>query len=208
MMTFPKPPSDLLQPAPLNIRTCFRTGNSAPVARRSRLQLFPAHAEATDAINRDRVWPIPRDAEETAQEARAAVQRAWADGIKRQRVELLLPLIGATDLDDWPGGVRQQFKAVLPMVESMLTGLKAVDGLQGALNGEIWDQGDGAPDPLADLAGHTPAPLRVYCCPADSLFVRSYLNACKVGLVASFLHIETIFPSPPRRCWSRSSLQV
>eukprot|EP00208_Stichococcus_sp_RCC1054_P003574 CAMPEP_0206149158 /NCGR_PEP_ID=MMETSP1473-20131121/37628_1 /ASSEMBLY_ACC=CAM_ASM_001109 /TAXON_ID=1461547 /ORGANISM="Stichococcus sp, Strain RCC1054" /LENGTH=296 /DNA_ID=CAMNT_0053546607 /DNA_START=827 /DNA_END=1717 /DNA_ORIENTATION=+ len=141
-MTFPKPPSDLLQPAPLNIRTCFRTGNSAPVARRSRLQLFPAHAEATDAINRDRVWPIPRDAEETAQEARAAVQRAWADGIKRQRVELLLPLIGATDLDDWPGGVRQQFKAVLPMVESMLTGLKAVDGLQGALNGEIWDQGD------------------------------------------------------------------
>ncbi len=41
--------------------------------------------------------------------------RAWQAGIRRQRVELLLPLIGATDLDDWPGGIRQQFKAVLPM---------------------------------------------------------------------------------------------
>lgn len=52
------------------------------------------------------------------------MQRAWEAGIKRHRVELLLPLIGATDLDDWPGGIRQQFKAVLPMVESMLDGLK------------------------------------------------------------------------------------
>ena len=58
---------------------------------------------------------MPRDAEETAQQAQAAALRAWQDGIKRQRVELLLPLIGATDLDDWPGGIRQQFKAVLPM---------------------------------------------------------------------------------------------
>ena len=45
-----------------------------------------------------RVWPIPRDAEETAQQARAAVQRAFEAGITRQRIELLLPLIGATDL--------------------------------------------------------------------------------------------------------------
>jgi len=45
----------------------------------------------------------------------AAAVRAWQAGIRRQRVELLLPLIGATDLDDWPGGIRQQFKAALPM---------------------------------------------------------------------------------------------
>lgn len=48
-----------------------------------------------------RTYPIPGDAEETAQQARAAVQRAWEAGIKRHRVELLLPLIDATDLDDW-----------------------------------------------------------------------------------------------------------
>ena len=35
-------------------------------------------------------------------------------------MEFLLPLIGATDLDDWPGGVRQQFKAACPMVEDIL----------------------------------------------------------------------------------------
>lgn len=33
-------------------------------------------------------------------QAAAAVQSAWEAGIKRQRCELLLPLIGATDLDD------------------------------------------------------------------------------------------------------------
>ena len=44
--------------------------------------------------------------------------RAWQAGIRRQRIELLLPLIGATDLDDWPGGIRQQFKAALPMCAS------------------------------------------------------------------------------------------
>ena len=48
-----------------------------------------------------RVYPLPADADDTAQQARAAAQRAWESGIKRQRIELLLPLIGATDLDDW-----------------------------------------------------------------------------------------------------------
>lgn len=48
-----------------------------------------------------RIYPLPANAEETAQQARAAAQRAWEAGVKRQRIELLLPLIGATDLDDW-----------------------------------------------------------------------------------------------------------
>jgi hypothetical protein len=102
------------------------------------------HASAEEEAQRlsSRVYPLPANAEETAQQARAAAQRAWEGGIKRQRIELLLPLIGATDLDDWPGGIRQQFKAVLPMVESMLDGLKQCQGLGGRLSGEIWDQGD------------------------------------------------------------------
>ncbi len=41
-----------------------------------------------------------------------------------------------------PGGVRQQFKAVLPMVESILQGLKSTSELQGPLQASIWDQGD------------------------------------------------------------------
>jgi len=38
--------------------------------------------------------------------------------------------------------VRQQFKAVLPMVESILQGLKGTPELQGPLQASIWDQGD------------------------------------------------------------------
>lgn len=45
--------------------------------------------------------PVPRGPQETVQQALAACQRAWEAGVKQQRVELLLPLIGATDLDDW-----------------------------------------------------------------------------------------------------------
>ena len=47
------------------------------------------------------------------EQAMNAAKRAHAAGVRRQRMELLLPLIGATDLDDWPGGIRQQFKVLL-----------------------------------------------------------------------------------------------
>lgn len=62
--------------------------------------------------------------------------------MKRQRVELLIPLIGATDLDDWPGGIRQQFKAASPMVEELLRELKKLPGLEGPLSARILDDGD------------------------------------------------------------------
>ena len=48
---------------------------------------------------------------------------ALADGVSLQRVELELPLIGATDLDDWPGGTRQQLKAATPLVLQLMTEL-------------------------------------------------------------------------------------
>ena len=57
---------------------------------------------------------IPRGPQETVQQAAAACRRAWEAGVRRQRIDLLLPLIGATDLDDWPGGIRQQFKVRAP----------------------------------------------------------------------------------------------
>lgn len=59
----------------------------------------------------------------------AACERAYAAGVRRQRVELLLPLIGATDIDDWPGGIRQQFKAAQPMVEQLLLALRQQPGV-------------------------------------------------------------------------------
>lgn len=80
--------------------------------------------------------------EDIVVQAFESVKAAWEAGIKRQRVELVLPLIGATDLDDWPGGIRQQFKAASPMVERLLRQLKTVPGLEGPLSAKILDDAD------------------------------------------------------------------
>ncbi|KAG1679170.1 hypothetical protein FOA52_000526 [Chlamydomonas sp. UWO 241] len=88
------------------------------------------------------VLPLPRDAAQQTAQAVDAIQAGWRDGVERHHVELSLPLIGATDLDDWPGGIRQQFKAAQPLVEQILRRVKRADGLQGTLVPEIWDDGD------------------------------------------------------------------
>lgn len=63
---------------------------------------------------------------------------------------LSLPLVGATDLDDWPGGIRQQFKAAKPMVERMLSEIRrqTVDAesneepFREAPRPTLWDDAD------------------------------------------------------------------
>lgn len=50
---------------------------------------------------RQPTYAIPQNAEQVAQQALGASERAWQDGIRRQQLELLLPLIGASDIDDW-----------------------------------------------------------------------------------------------------------
>ena len=59
-------------------------------------------------------------------------------GVRRQRVELLLPQAGGADSEaaGWPGGIRQQFAAARGMVEDALRQLKQTEGLQvGLCNG-------------------------------------------------------------------------
>lgn len=72
-----------------------RLGLPRPAARSTRC-LAAAASEAGQSP-----LPIPRGPQETVQQALAACTKAWEAGVKRQRVDLLLPLIGATDLDDW-----------------------------------------------------------------------------------------------------------
>ena len=50
---------------------------------------------------RQPAYAIPQNAEQVAQQALKSCERAWHDGVRRQQLELLLPLIGATDIDDW-----------------------------------------------------------------------------------------------------------
>lgn len=50
--------------------------------------------------------PVPTSAQETVEQATSVVLRAYNEGITRQRVQFLLPLIGATELDDWCDALR------------------------------------------------------------------------------------------------------
>lgn len=63
---------------------------------------------------------LPKDTTEQIEQCAGAIQSALGDGVNTQSIELNLPLIGATDLDDWPGGIRQQYKALAPMVGDVL----------------------------------------------------------------------------------------
>lgn len=57
---------------------------------------------SVSSIDRPRI-AIPSSPDQQVQQAVASIEAGWKAGIKMQRLELLLPLIGATDLDDWPG---------------------------------------------------------------------------------------------------------
>lgn len=66
---------------------------------------------------------LPLTIEQSVDQAKLACRYAIGDGLTRLQLEFLLPLIGATDLDDWPGGIQQQFKAAVPIVSSLLNGI-------------------------------------------------------------------------------------
>jgi hypothetical protein len=60
---------------------------------------------------------LPTSVEDQVRQARAALS---VSPHHRHVIRLLLPVIGATELDDWPGGSRQQMEAAYPLVKSIL----------------------------------------------------------------------------------------
>jgi len=64
---------------------------------------------------------FPTSVDDQVRQVAAAINRAQDSGIVRHNVRMLLPIIGATELDDWPGGARQMMEAANPMVQSILT---------------------------------------------------------------------------------------
>lgn len=88
------------------------------------------------------VFPLPSNPEQCVAQAAGAAVRAWSDGIRRQSMELLLPQAGSDTAEGWPGGIRQQFRAALPMIESLLLRLKRAEGLEGRITAEWIDEGD------------------------------------------------------------------
>jgi Domain of unknown function (DUF1995) len=63
---------------------------------------------------------LPTSVEDQVRQAAESLKRATADGFYRHSIRLLLPLSGATELDDWPGGARQQMEAACPLMENIL----------------------------------------------------------------------------------------
>lgn len=107
-------------------------------------------ASGTDAAPSSSTTPptpptlrLPISPGDQADQAAAAVLAAHAAGATRVRVDLLLPITGATDLDDWPGGVRMQAKAAMPLVERLLAAVRrGAPALGGRLDSRVLDDGD------------------------------------------------------------------
>ena len=83
---------------------------------------------------------LPLNTKEQIEQAAGAIEAALRDGKTTQAIELNLPLIGATDLDDWPGGIRQQYGALAPMVSEVLRLINA--GAEGTCQQRVIDDAD------------------------------------------------------------------
>lgn len=84
---------------------------------------------------------IPSTPEACALQAAASVLLAWNDGIRRQKLELLIPQ-KSSGMDGWPGGIRQQFRQILPLITSVLQVIKQNKDLEGRITPEWIDEGD------------------------------------------------------------------
>lgn len=63
---------------------------------------------------------VPTSVDDQVRQACESIVRASKVGQHRHIIRLLLPIIGATELDDWPGGSRQQIEAAYPLVEEII----------------------------------------------------------------------------------------
>ena len=55
--------------------------------------------------------------------AAEAIKCARDDGVKVGLIDIPLPAIGATELDDWPGGIKQKYAVLLPILQETMSAL-------------------------------------------------------------------------------------
>lgn len=104
-------------------RVALRSTRRTPVTASSDDDIITTEEVLGLPAGKKRQFPLPATVDESVSQARQACQQAIKDGKSRMLLEIILPLIGATDLDDWPGGIQMQFKAAAPLVSSLLRGL-------------------------------------------------------------------------------------
>jgi hypothetical protein len=69
---------------------------------------------------------LPTSVEDQVRQVADAIRKASLASVHRHAVRLLLPVVRSTELDDWPGGVRQMVEAADPLVDQILRQLAPV----------------------------------------------------------------------------------
>ena len=81
---------------------------------------------------------FPTSAEDQVRQAAISIKAASEQNIHRHSIRLLLPIIGATELDDWPGGARQMMEAAAPLVNDIMNSKTDMQ-----IQESVIDQADG-----------------------------------------------------------------
>jgi hypothetical protein len=69
------------------------------------------------------VLKTPESVAKMMKEAAMGVANARQDKILLGRIDIPLPVTGGTELDDWPGGIKQKFSTLLPMLSETMRAL-------------------------------------------------------------------------------------
>eukprot|EP00892_Ulva_mutabilis_P009903 jgi/Ulvmu1/7285/UM035_0073.1 len=99
-------------------------------------------ARCASSVSADEVQGLPSGPEATVRQASMAVALGRSKGVKRQILELPWPLSGASELDDWPGGIMQEYNTAKPIVEQLLRSVGKDMELKTPFTFKILDDSD------------------------------------------------------------------
>lgn len=116
----------------------FHVGSTTNAVR----SVLYSSADADDVMNMATAR-FPTSPEDQVRQAAIALKDASNDGKKRHSIRLLLPIIGATELDDWPGGARQMAVAAAPLINDVLTIVQDGDSDDLKIQDTVIDESDG-----------------------------------------------------------------
>jgi hypothetical protein len=131
---------------------------------------------------------LPTSVDDQVRQAAASLKRANQDGKHRHSIRLLLPIIGATELDDWPGGARQMMEAANPLVEQIVRSM--CDNDVTRMDNVMLDASDGVYAIMAQAAAARDDSGSVLLPSADNVAALRNLEA-QVGPVRNLLLINS-----------------
>jgi len=77
-----------------------------------------------ESLEDDPFLSLPQSISSMMNEAAVSVLEARRAKLPLTLVDVPLPVTGGTEIDDWPGGIRQKYNTLIPMITEMMTYLK------------------------------------------------------------------------------------